>query len=301
MQGKTVLITGGNCGIGLATAGALGKLGARVVIASRDEARGRRAITELHAEYGVDAELIQLDLASFDSIHRGAERFLARHAQLDVLINNAGLALSGRRETEDGFEYVLGVNHLGHFLLTNLLLERLKQSAPSRIVNLSSAAHVGARKGIDWEDLQRQKKYDGQSYCQAKLGTIYYSRILARRLEDSNVSVFAVNPGFVTTRFGKDGDATGMMKLFYKLGDFWMAKADHGARTSVYAAADPDALQHNGGYLENCAAKKPLPIALDDAQAERFWRVSEELVAEAETRRAARSTDSRHQSAAPGK
>jgi len=280
MQGKTVLITGGNSGLGLATAGQLGKRGARVVITARDAERGQAALRELSERYAVKAELMQLDLASFASIHAFASEFLASHERLDVLINNAGLALSDRRETVDGFEYTWGVNYLGTVLLTKLLLDRLRACAPSRIVNLSSAAHVGARKGIDWDDLDRKRKYDGQAYCQAKLALIYYSRDLARELRGSGVSVYAVNPGFVATRFGQDGDASGFMKVFFSLGKYWMSTPDHGARTTVFAATEPGLETESGSYLDAGRVAKPSRIARDDAPIARLREVTERMLSE---------------------
>ncbi len=173
MQDKIVLITGANTGIGKATAAALASKGAQVIITSRDLARGEQAAADIHQATGKRVDLVQLDLASFESIRQCAQQVLDNYPRLDVLINNAGLNLSKRQETEEGFEYILGVNHIGPFLLTDLLLDRLKASAPARIINLASAAHVGARKGIQWDDLQRTKKYGGMAYCEAKLGTIY--------------------------------------------------------------------------------------------------------------------------------
>ena len=281
MQGKTVLITGGNSGIGLATAGQLGQRGAHVVITSRDPERGQAAVRDIKQRYGVDVELMALDLASFASIRTFAAAFLATHARLDVLINNAGLALSDRRETAEGFEYVWGVNYLGTVLLTRLLLDRVKASAPARIVNLSSAAHVGARKGIDWDDLDRKRKYDGQAYCQAKLALIYYSRDLARELASSKVSVFAVNPGFVATGFGQDGDATGFMKVFFSFGKYWMSTPDKGARTTIFAATEPGLEEQSGAYLDGGRSAKPSRIARDDAPIAQLRELTERMLANA--------------------
>jgi len=280
MQGKTILITGGNSGIGLASAGQLAQRGARVVITSRDAARGRAAVDEIKQRYGADVELMALDLASFASIRGFADAFLASHPELHVLVNNAGLALSDRRETVEGFEYTWGVNYLGTVYLTRLLLERLRRSAPARIVNLSSAAHVGARKGIDFDDLARSHKYDGQAYCQAKLALIYYSRDLARSLRDAGVSVFSVNPGFVATGFGQDGDARGFMKTFFALGKYWMSSPDQGARTTVFAATEPGLEVHSGAYLERGRVAKSSRIARDDAPVAQLRAVTERMLAD---------------------
>ena len=278
MQGKTVLITGANCGIGKATAAGLAQLGARVIITSRDLQRGKQAAADILHSTGHTVDLLQLDLASFDSIRKCAQQVLDNYASLDVLINNAGLSLSQRQETEQGYEYVLGVNHIGPFLLTHLLLERLKASAPARIVNLGSAAHVGARKGMTWDDLQRTKKYGGMAYCEAKLGTIYFSKELARRYADDGISAYAVNPGFVSTGFAMDGDTTGIQKLFFSLGKWWMRSPEKGAETSIWAASAKGIESCSGSYLQDCAVKAPKKWAEDAEAASRFWDLSEQWI-----------------------
>ena len=278
MQGKIVLITGANSGIGKATAAALASKGAQVIITSRDPVRGEQAAADIHQATGKRVDLVQLDLASFDSIRQCAQQVLDNYPRLDVLINNAGLNLTQRQQTEQGFEYVLGVNHIGPFLLTDLLLDRLKASAPARIINLASAAHVGARKGIHWDDLQRTKKYGGMAYCEAKLGTIYYTKELARRHAAEGISAFSVNPGFVTTGFAMDGDTTGFQKIFFTIGKWWMRSPEKGAETSVWAASAEGVEQYSGCYLQDCAVKAPLPIAEDADAAKRFWDLSEQWI-----------------------
>ncbi len=173
------------------------------------------------------------------------------------------------------------VNHIGPFLLTHLLQERLKVSAPSRIVNLSSAGHFGARKGMTWDDLQRTKNFGGMAYCEAKLGTIYFTKELAKRFKDDQITAFAVNPRFVNTDFGKDGDVSGFQKFFFWLGQYWMLKPADGALTSIWAASNDDALQYNGCYVQDCTEKAPQPIAEDAEAAARFWDLSEEWIAKA--------------------
>lgn len=279
MQGKIVLITGANCGIGLASACTLAQMGASVVITSRDMSKGHAAVSEIKRQTGVEVDLLRLDLASLGSVTECARAFLKKYQRLDVLINNAGLALSERQETEDGYEYTLQVNHIGPFLLTHLLLDTLKKSSPARIVNLSSAGHFGARKGMSWDDLQRTQSYGGQAYCEAKLGTIYFSKELARRYQDAGITSYAVNPRFVSTGFGKDGDAKGVMKFFFWLGKFWMLTPEQGAATSVWAASSEDALQYSGCYVQDCNEKAPQPIAEDPDAAARFWDLSEQWIA----------------------
>ncbi|MCH6555787.1 MAG: SDR family NAD(P)-dependent oxidoreductase, partial [Chloroflexi bacterium] len=165
MQGKTVLITGANSGIGKETAVALARAGATVVFTSRDPEKGEQAAADIRQRCGADVTLMPLDLASFPSIRALADDFLQRYDSLHVLINNAGLILTERTETEQGFETTFGVNHLGHFLLTQLLLDRIKASAPARIINVASDAHRFARSGLDFDDLQLTNSYGGmQAY-----------------------------------------------------------------------------------------------------------------------------------------
>jgi NAD(P)-dependent dehydrogenase (short-subunit alcohol dehydrogenase family) len=282
MTKPTVLITGANSGIGLASAGQLGQQGYKPVITARDPARGQAALATLRSRYGVEAELVLLDLASFASISACAAEVLRRFESLSLLINNAGLALSDRRETAEGFEYTFGVNYLGPVLLTRLLLERLKQSAPARILFLSSAAHVGARRGMEWDDLERRQRYDSQAYCQAKLALIYYARELAERLSGTQVSVFSINPGFVSTNFGMDGDAAGLLHLFFKLGKTWMATPDEGARSTLFAATQPGLEAHSGAYVDGGGIGKPSRIALEPEAQKHMWQVTEELLAQAD-------------------
>ncbi|MEE8346831.1 MAG: SDR family oxidoreductase, partial [Dehalococcoidia bacterium] len=208
MQGKTVLITGANSGIGKETAVALARAGATVVFTSRDPKKGEQAAADIRRRSGTDVTLMPLDLASFTSIRALAETFLQRYEKLHLLINNAGLVLSERTETEQGFETTFGVNHLGHFLLTKLLLDRIKASAPARIVNVASGAHRRVGGGLDFDDLQSTNGYSAfRVYGRSKLANIYFTRELARRLQGTGVTVNALHPGVVATGFARDGDA----------------------------------------------------------------------------------------------
>ena len=202
---KTVLITGGNAGLGLETAVALAALGDSVTITARDPARGEAARAEIVERSGSETvEVMALDLASTASIRSFAAAFLDTHPRLHVLVNNAGLILSERTETEDGFETTFGVNHLGHVLLTDLLLDRLKASAPARIVVVASDAHKFALDGLKFDDLQCHGHYwSYRVYGRSKLANIYFMRALAKRLEGTGVTVNAVHPGSVATRFGR--------------------------------------------------------------------------------------------------
>ena len=181
MQGKVVLITGGNTGIGKATAVALARMGARVTITSRDPDKGQAALADIRQQAGSDAvQCMRLDLASLAGVRRFAAEFTAGHPRLDVLINNAGLVLKERSETVEGFETTFGVNHLGHFVLTHELLPLLRRSAPARVVVLASDAHRGAPDGLDFDDLQLHRKYGAwKAYCRSKLANLLFTLELA--------------------------------------------------------------------------------------------------------------------------
>jgi NAD(P)-dependent dehydrogenase (short-subunit alcohol dehydrogenase family) len=283
VNGKTVLITGGNVGIGLETAVGLAGLGASVTIASRNTEKGARARDEIAERSGNDdVEVMALDLARFDSIRSFAADFLARHDRLDVLVNNAGVILSERRETADGFEATFGVNHLGPFLLTGLLLDRLKASAPSRIVNVASEAHKFAIDGLKFDDLQCEGHFFSyRVYGRSKLANILFTRALARRLEGTGVTANALHPGSVATGFGQDGDTRLITKATLSIARPFLLSPEAGARTSIWAASAPELDGVSGEYFVRSrrADKKLSRAARDDAAAERLWAVSEELVA----------------------
>jgi NAD(P)-dependent dehydrogenase (short-subunit alcohol dehydrogenase family) len=279
MQGKTVLITGGNSGLGLHAAGQLAQKGAKVIITARDESKAKKAQQEIQNIYHQPVDYLLMDLSDLDSVRKCAAEFNAKYDRLDVLINNAGLNLSERRETRQGFEYVLGVNHVGPYLFTTLLLDKLKASAPSRIVCLSSAAHVGARKGVDWDDLQRKKTYGGQTYCQVKLGTIYWVQEMAKRYKEFGITTYAVNPRLVATNFAMDGDTKGIQKWFFKLGKLWMLTPDKGANTTVWCASEPGIENLSGQYFQDCAPRKAASSANDENAAKRWWDLSEQWIA----------------------
>jgi NAD(P)-dependent dehydrogenase (short-subunit alcohol dehydrogenase family) len=281
MDGTTVVITGANAGVGKATAVGLARAGATVIMTARDRARGVAALNDVREQSGSDAvELMSLDLASFASIRTFADELQSRHDRLDVLVNNAGLVSRTRTETEDGFETTFGVNHLGHFLLTSLLLGPLRAGAPSRIVVVASHAHKQARRGLDFTDLQSERKYSPMAaYARSKLANIYFARELARRLDGSGVTANSLHPGFVGSRFGRDGDGG-------RFGDVVMALArplaispEKGARTSIWLASAPSLAGVTGDYFYKCKPSTPSAVARDDEAARRLWAVSEELVA----------------------
>jgi NAD(P)-dependent dehydrogenase (short-subunit alcohol dehydrogenase family) len=279
---KTILITGGNTGIGKEAAAGLASLGAQVVITSRNEERGRSARQEIAARSGNNSvDVMALDLASFRSIRSFTADVLDRFDRLDVLVDNAGLILRRRTETEDGFEATFGINHLGHFLLTDLLLDRLRASAPSRVVVVASSAHKGARQGLDFDDLQSIRKYRWmEAYSKSKLANIYFARELARRLDGTGVTVNALHPGFVRSDFGRGGDLGGLYGwgIKYLAGPFAIS-SERGARTTIYLASSPEVGGVTGGYFYKCKPAVPSRVAQDDAATRRLWDVSEQLVA----------------------
>ena len=283
LRDRVIVITGGNAGIGKETAVGLAQKGATVVITARDQQRGAAALEEIRGRTGRDDErlvVMPLDLASFASIRAFASDLLDRSDRLDVLVNNAGLVLRQRRETADGFETTFGVNHLGHFLLTDLLLDRLRAGESARIVNVSSDAHKQARNGLDFDDLQSTRRYRGFAvYSKSKLANILFTRELARRLDGTNVTVNALHPGFVASRFGRDGDTGRLGDVAMLVTRPFAINAAQGALTSIHVASSPDVDGITGQYWYKCALATPSRAAQDDAAARRLWQVSEQLIA----------------------
>jgi NAD(P)-dependent dehydrogenase (short-subunit alcohol dehydrogenase family) len=280
MDGRVVLITGGNAGIGKETAVALASMGARVVFTARDAARGTAARTEIRTRSGSDeVEVMALDLARFASVRDFAKRWGDEHDQLDVLVNNAGLILNSRRQTDDGYEMTFQVNHLGPFLLTQLLRDQLVAGDDARVVNVASDAHSSARRGLDFDDLQSTRHYRGfRVYGKTKLANILFTRELARRWADTGVTANAVHPGFVASSFGRDGDTGRFGTLLFPLLKPFALSPEQGARTQVYVASAPELAGITGGYWVKSAPATPSAAAQDDAAAARLWEVSEELV-----------------------
>jgi len=257
LAGKTILITGANTGIGRATALALGARGAALVLACRSAARTQPVIDALRAQ-GSTAEFLELDLGDLASVRRCAEAVLDRAARLDVLLNNAGLA-GQRGRTKDGFELAFGVNHLGHFLLTELLLDRLIASAPSRVVNVSSLSHYSA-KSIDWEALRKPTaSITGlPEYGVSKLCNVLHAKELASRLEGRGVTTYALHPGTIASDVWRrvPWPARPLLKLFLK-------STAQGALTSIHCAASPEVAAESGLYYDDCQVKRPNRLARD--------------------------------------
>ncbi len=277
LEGKEIVITGATDGIGKVTARDLAKMGASVTIVARDATKAQGVIKELRTAAGHDRiGFVRADLSSQKSIRGAAETIKGRLKRIDVLVNNAGAMFSKRELTEDGIERTFALNHLGYFLFTNLLLDQLKASAPSRIVNVASAAHVGAK--IDMGDLQGTKSYSGwRAYQQSKLENLYFTYELARRLTGTNVTVNALHPGFVASRFGNNNGGLaralfGVAKTFFAISEV------SGARTSVYLASSPDVEGVTGKYFDSRKEVRSSAASYDEQKARELWRASEKLV-----------------------
>jgi NAD(P)-dependent dehydrogenase (short-subunit alcohol dehydrogenase family) len=275
MHGKTVLITGANQGIGKASAIALGKMGAKLVLVCRNPDKAREAVADIKAQAGTqDVELIVADLSIQSEVRRAAAEFLKTHDRLDVLLNNAGVLVTSRRETKDGIEETFAINHLAYFLLTNLLLDVLKKSAPSRIVSVSSTIH--ARGKMQWDDLQFKKGYSAfPAYNQSKLCNILFTRELSRRLEGTGVTANSLHPGVIGSGFGQTYG--GLMALAVKIAKPFMTSPEKGAATSVYLASSPEVAGVTGKYFDKCAEAKSSRASRDDDAAKRLWAISEEM------------------------
>ncbi|PIO29855.1 hypothetical protein AB205_0158830 [Aquarana catesbeiana] len=280
MRGKTVIVTGANCGIGKATAAELLRRQARVILACRDRGRAEEAARELRLEAGNTGEVVvkELDLSSLRSVRRFCQEVLKEEPRLDVLINNAGIFQCPYMKTEDGFEMQFGVNHLGHFLLTHLLLGLLKSSAPSRIVVVSSKLYKYGE--INFDDLNSEKSYSRSfGYSRSKLANILYTRELARRLEGTGVTVNSLHPGIVRTNLGRHINIPTLIKpVFHAVSWAFFKTPEEGAQTSVYLATSPDVEGVSGKYFGDCKEEELLPKATDDLVARKLWDISEVMV-----------------------
>jgi len=272
MKDKVCLVTGANTGIGKVTARSLAESGATVVMVCRDKQKGEAARDEIKQKSGnQQVELMLADLSSQAQIRKLADEFKARYNRLDVLVNNAGVYLPKRTLTEDGLETTFAVNHLAYFLLTNLLLDLLKQSAPSRIVNVSSAAHHYGK--VEFDNLQGEREYKGfAAYSNSKLENVLFTRELARRLADTGVTANALHPGAVATN------------IFRRLPTpiEWLIKAftlspEKGAETSIYLATSPEIEGISGKYFDKKREARISAIAQDDELARRLWDESVKL------------------------
>ncbi len=282
-SGQVAIITGGNSGIGKEAAIGIARTGAHVVIAARNPTKAAAAVTEIEtrADARGRVEFMPIDLASFASVREFVEAFSAKHDHLDILLNNAGLVLRKRVETVDGHETQFQVNHLSHFLLTNLLHDALAKSAPARVINVSSYAHTTARSGLDFDDLDWEKRrYRGFGvYAATKLMNLLFTREFARRTDSDLITANALHPGFVASNFGREGDLGLLGTIAMPLMRPFAISQDKGALTSIYLATSPDLVGISGQYFIKGKAVKPAAHALDDAAAARLWEISEKLSA----------------------
>ena len=277
MAGKVVLVTGATCGIGKATAIGLATMGARVGITGRDLIRAEQAAADIRAASGNPAvDVFAADMSSEAEVRRLAGALLDAYPRLDVLVNNVGGFWAHRHPTANGLEHTFALNHLAPFLLTNLLLDRLKASAPARVVTVSSGAQAAGR--IDFDDLQGARRYSGQrAYSQSKLANILFTNELARRLQGAGVTANSVHPGVVRTNFGSE-DQAGFFRIISPFVRPFLKTPTQGALTPIYLASSPDVDGITGQFFANRKPKIANNVAGDLALTARLWRVSSDLV-----------------------
>jgi NAD(P)-dependent dehydrogenase (short-subunit alcohol dehydrogenase family) len=279
MQGKVVMVTGATSGIGQAAARELAQRGATLVIVGRNPEKTDNTVAEIKRQSGNDdVHGLLADLSVMDQIRSLVAEFQQKYDRLDVLINNAGVILTERQESADGYELTFATNHLNYFLLTNLLLDTIKASAPARIINVSSGAHMGVRQ-IDWDNLDGKKSYGMggfQTYSLSKLANILFTRELARKLDGAGVTVNAMHPGSVATGFGRNND-TWWAKIAFGLFSFVSRSPEQGADTIVYLATAPDVEGVTGEYFVDRKISNASAMAQDDAAARKLWDISAEM------------------------
>jgi NAD(P)-dependent dehydrogenase (short-subunit alcohol dehydrogenase family) len=271
------MVTGATSGVGKAAAHALARRGAELILVARDRGRGEAAVEELmRASGNPEVELLCADLGELDQVRALARAFLASGRPLHVLLNNAGAIFVRRQETRAGLEATFAVNHLGPFLLTNLLLERLRASAPARIVNVASDAHRFSG-GLDFDDLEARGSYRAMKvYGKSKLMNLLFTRELARRLQGSGVTVNALHPGFVASGLGTNNGWLGRAAM--RVLSPFARSPEKGAETAVFLACAREVESQTGGYWRDCRPHALHPVAERDADAERLWKVSSQLV-----------------------
>ena len=276
MKNRVCLITGATSGIGKATAIALAKIGSTVIINGKDEKRGEETIAEIKRISGNEnVELMIANLSSLNEVRKFADRLKGKYDKLDILINNAAVFYTSRNLSIDGIEMQFAVNHLSHFLLTNLLLETLKKSNSARIINVSSNAHYQGR--INFDDINFEKRYFGWTvYCQSKLANVLFTYELADRLDPKQVTVNALHPGTVRTNIvGKY--ASFIYRLGWNLQKPLMLPVEEGAKTSIYLASSEEVKGITGLYFVKCKSQKSSEMSYDKMLARKLWDLSEKL------------------------
>jgi retinol dehydrogenase-12 len=276
MQNKICLVTGATNGIGKVTALELAKMGATVIVVGRNPDKTEAVVNELRAQSGSDrVDKALADLSSLAEVQALAENFKRKYSRLDVLVNNAGAYFGKRQVSADGYEMTFALNHLSYFLLTALLLDVLKASAPSRIVNVASDAHRTVP--LDFDDLQAEKKFNGLVvYGRSKLANILFTYELAKRLQGTNVTANTLHPGFVATGFGADSGA--LMRIGIKITARLMGvSVEEGAQTTIYLASSPEVEGVTGKYFQKCKPAQSSAASYDVDARERLWQISEQL------------------------
>jgi retinol dehydrogenase-14 len=275
MAGRTVVITGSTAGIGKATALGLAALGAHLAITGRDRDRAETAATEIRAAGGGPVDVFVADLSDQAGVRRLAAELLQRLPRIDVLVNNAGGYWNTRHVTADGLERTFALNHLAPFLLTSLLLDRLKQTAPARVITVSSNMQALGR--IDFTDLQAERSYSGaRAYNQSKIANVLFTYELARRLSGASVTANALHPGVTRTSFGAE-DPAAIQRLLVPFMRSLMKTPPQGAATSIYLASAPGLQQVSGRYFAGRKPRKSARRSYDEAAAARLWQVSADL------------------------
>ena len=274
LTNKTALVTGANSGMGMATVEALSDAGARVVMLCRSEARGREAFEKLTGGKDREIQLMLCDLGDYESIRSFAAEFKKKFGKLDILVNNAGFISLDRQETREGVERQLGINHLGHFLLTTELLELMGEG--SRIVVVASGAHKAGK--IHFDDINLTRGYNVvKAYGQSKLANVLFTRELARRLKDQGITVNCCHPGAVATNMGVNRETGFGKTITGLLRPFFQTPAE-GARTAVFLATDESVKEITGEYFYKCKIAKSSKRSRDMKAAGRLWELSERMV-----------------------
>lgn len=285
LDGKTVIVTGANTGIGKETALDLAKRGAKVILACRDEKRATDAAKDIIAETGSDKVLVRIvDLSSFKSVRAFAKLIIETEERLDILVNNAGVG-EYYRLTKDGYESIFQVNYLSHFLLTLLLLEKMKKSAPSRIINVSSMAHEEMNADLQLDDFKLSKEnFDPfQRYAQSKLAQVVFTKELSRRLEGTGVTVYALHPGVVSSDIWRNLEILKKpyIRPFVMLVMFLFFKdCKQGAQTTIYCSVAEELEGVSGLYYSDCKVKEGNKLAKDPGLAKKLWDASERITGE---------------------
>lgn len=275
MNNKLCVITGANSGIGFETAKELAKQGAFIVMACRNEDKAESAKREILRESpssGVDIVLCDFSIQS--EIRAAADQIKASYEKIDVLINNHGFIAGSYNETVDGLEETFGVNHIGYFLFTNLLLDHVKAAGSARIINVASDAHKGGE--FDPSNLQLKQNYSyWKAYQNSKLFNILFTIELAERLKGTGVTANCLHPGVIKSNFGSN--STFLIRIFWKLAGPFMKSNKQGAQTTIYLATSDEVKEVNGAYFKNSKVKAPADHALDKEAAEKLWEISEQL------------------------